>query len=91
MINIYVGNLSFECDENELRRLFEQHGEVSSAKVVSDRFTGRPRGFAFVEMPDDAQGQAAIDALDGTSHMGRTIKVSMAQPRQGRRPPMDDR
>ena len=84
-MNIYVGNLPFSTSESELRGVFESFGEVSSAKIVMDRETGRPRGFAFVEMPDDAQGQAAISGLDGKDFGGRAIKVSEARPRAGGR------
>lgn len=92
MINIYVGNLSFDCSEDDLRGLFEQHGEVTTAKIVSDRYTNKPRGFAFIEMTDDSQGQAAITALDGQDHMGRALKVSQAKPREdNRRPSGGDR
>ena len=82
-MNIYVGNLPFSTSENELRGIFEAFGEVSSAKIVMDRETGRPRGFAFVEMPDDGQAQAAISDLDGKDFGGRALKVSEARPRAG--------
>jgi len=64
-MNIYVGNLSFDVVESDLLRLFEAFGEVTSATIIKDKFKGRSRGFGFVEMPDDAQAQAAIDALNG--------------------------
>jgi RNA recognition motif-containing protein len=63
-MNIFVGNLSFSTTDDGLRQLFEQYGEVSSAKVIASRDTGRSRGFGFVEMPNDAEGRAAVEALD---------------------------
>lgn len=83
-MNIYVGNLPFETQEDDLRRAFEAHGEVSSAKVITDRETGRPRGFAFIEMPDDGQAQTAIAELNGSDFSGRALKVSEAKPREDR-------
>jgi RNA recognition motif-containing protein len=80
MKKIYVGNLPFSATEDELRDLFSQHGSVQSVSLVNDRETGRPRGFGFVEMPDDA-AQAAIRALDGTDLGGRTLRVNEARPR----------
>ncbi len=65
MLNIYVGNLSFEATEDELRRLFEEHGEVLKINLITDRDTGRPRGFGFVEMADATQGRAAIEQING--------------------------
>ena len=84
MKNIYVGNLPYEFQDDDLRQAFEAHGEVSSAKVVMDRDTGRARGFGFIEMPDDAQAQAAITALNGFDINGRALKVSEARPREDR-------
>ncbi len=90
-MNIFVGNLSYNTTEESLREAFEAHGTVKSAKVISDRETGRSRGFGFVEMPDDNQARAAIEALDGKPLDGRPIKVNEARPREGgpgdRRPP----
>jgi len=83
-MNIYVGNLSFRCTEEDLRALFGEFGEVTSAKLVTDRETGRSRGFGFVEMADNASGQAAIDALDGQEHQGRNLTVNEARPREPR-------
>ena len=77
--NLYVGNLSYNCTADDLRELFSQHGNVSSAQVVSDRETGRSRGFGFVEMSDG--GEAAIGALNGTEFQGRTLTVNEARPR----------
>ena len=82
--NLYVGNLSFDTTEETLRGLFEQHGEVDSAKVISDRMTGRSRGFGFVEMASG--GDEAISALDGKEFEGRNIKVNEAKPREPREP-----
>jgi RNA recognition motif-containing protein len=84
MTNIFVGNLSWSVTDAELRDAFEAHGEVASAKVINDRETGRSRGFGFVEMGDESQAQAAIDALNGTDLMGRSINVNVARPRENR-------
>jgi cold-inducible RNA-binding protein len=81
--NIYVGNLSFDTTEEGLRSLFEQHGTVESAKIITDRDTGRSRGFAFVEM-DTEGGDAAIQSLNGTNLDGRDLKVNEAKPREPR-------
>ncbi len=80
-MNIYVGNLSFQATEDSLRQAFAAFGEVSDAKIIMDRETGRSRGFAFVEMPDDAAGQSAIDGLDGTELEGRPLRVNQARPK----------
>jgi cold-inducible RNA-binding protein len=82
---IYVGNLSFSVDDHDLAALFSQHGAVSSATVISDRETGRSRGFGFVEMEDDTAALAAIDALNNQQHEGRTLTVNEARPREPRR------
>jgi cold-inducible RNA-binding protein len=79
---IYVGNLSFQTTADDLRELFAQHGTVTSAQVVSDRDTGRSRGFAFVEMSDG--GDEAISALNGAQQGGRTLTVNVAKPREDR-------
>lgn len=76
---LYVGNLSFNSTEDDLRDLFGRHGSVESVAVITDRETGRPRGFAFVEMDQASAAQDAISALDGTDFAGRTIKVNEAQ------------
>ena len=81
-MNIFAGNLSYNTDDNSLRAAFEAFGEVSSARVISDRETGRSRGFAFVEMPNAAEGQAAIQALDGQDLDGRAVKVNEARPKE---------
>ena len=82
MKKIYVGNLSFNSTEEELRELFGQHGSVASVALVSDRETGQPRGVGFVEMDNGAE--AAISALDGKEVGGRTLKVNEARPREDR-------
>lgn len=79
--SIYVGNLSFKASEDEIRSLFAAHGNVHSVKVVMDRETGRPRGFAFVEM-DAADAESAIRDLDGKDFIGRPLRVNMAQERE---------
>ena len=78
---LYVGNLSYSATSEELQELFEQHGPVKSAQVLNDRETGRSRGFGFVEMEDDADADAAIEALDGQDHSGRRLTVNEAKPR----------
>lgn len=78
-MNIYVGNLSWSMSEEDLRGLFEQYGTVSSVKIVKDRETGRSRGFGFVDMPDDNEGQAALTNLYDTEVMGRKIIVNESQ------------
>jgi len=83
MINIYVGNLSWECTDQNLRDLFADFGEVSSARVIEDRETGRSRGFGFVEMEATGVDQA-IESLNGSDYQGRALKVNEAQPRQAR-------
>ena len=83
-MNIYVSNLSWGTQSDSLNDLFSQYGEVSSANIITDRETGRSRGFGFVEMADDSEGQAAIDALNGTDFEGKTINVSVARPREER-------
>jgi cold-inducible RNA-binding protein len=81
-MRIYVGNLSYQATEDELRELFEPYGEVAEVNVITDRDTGRSRGFAFVEMPNAQEGSAAIEALDGKDQGGRNLRVNEAQPRQ---------
>jgi RNA recognition motif-containing protein len=80
---LYVGNLPFSTNEDELRSVFQQHGPVASVSVITDRETGRPRGFAFVEMEDASSAQAAIRALDGSDMGGRSIRVNEAHDRRG--------
>ena len=80
-MNIYVGNLSFEVTEEDVRQAFDPFGQISSAKVIADRDTGRSKGFGFVEMPNDAEAQSAITGLNGKELQGRSLKVSEARPR----------
>jgi RNA recognition motif-containing protein len=84
--SIYVGNLPFGTTPEELRELFEPHGEVTSAKVITDRETGRSRGFGFVEMEDEAAANAAIAQLNGADLNGRALRVNEALPREPRPP-----
>lgn len=88
-MNIYVGNLPFETTEDDLKQAFEAHGEVTSVQVIVDKFTGRSRGFAFVEMSDDAGGQAAIEQLNNVDFGGRQLKVTQANRKEGGPPPRD--
>ena len=81
-MNIYVGNLSWNLKDQDLANLFATHGEVASAKIVTDKFTNRSKGFGFVEMPNDEQAQAAIAALNGTEVDGRNIVVNESRPKQ---------
>lgn len=83
-MNIYVSNLSYDTTSDSLQGLFAEYGEVTSANVITDRETGRSRGFGFVEMPNDAEGQKAIDGLNGTEFEGKTINVNVARPRTER-------
>lgn len=80
-MNIYVGNLSYDLDDQQLQQLFEQHGAVSSARVIVDRFSGQSKGFGFVEMPNDAEANQAIAALNEQEVDGRRIRVNEARPR----------
>ena len=84
MKNIFVGNLSFHTTEADLRTAFEPYGAVSRISIMTDRDTGRSRGFGFVEMEDDAQGDAAINALNGSEVDGRALNVNVARPRPER-------
>lgn len=81
-MNIYVSNLSFNVQDEDLREFFAEYGEVNSAKVITDKFTNRSRGFGFVEMPDEEAAQKAIAELDGGLVEGRAIKVMIAKPRE---------
>ena len=83
-MNIYVSNLSFAVQDEDLREFFAEYGEVSSAKVIMDKYTNRSKGFGFVEMPDDAAAQKAIAELEGGMVEGRAIKVMVAKPREER-------
>ena len=83
-MNIYVGNLSFNCTEGDLRTAFSAHGDVDSVRMITDRDTGRSKGFGFIEMPNESEANAAIQALNGVELMERTIKVNEARPREER-------
>ena len=82
-MNIYVGNLAYTCSEDDLKDLFGEYGEVTSARIINDRETGRSKGFGFVEMEDDP-AKKAIDALNNYEHQGRNLKVNEARPRNER-------
>ena len=84
MTNIYVGNLSYEATEDDIRTAFAQYGQVSSVNIIQDRETGRSRGFAFVEMSDGSEAKQAIEKLDLTDIAGRRVTVNEARPRQER-------
>ena len=83
-MNIYVGNLSHDVTEDELQQAFAAHGEVASANIISDKFSGQSRGFGFVEMPKNEEAQAAIAALNGMDLKGRPLNVNEARPRNDR-------
>jgi RNA recognition motif-containing protein len=83
-MNIYVANLSYAVSDADLKELFEEYGTVSSAKVITDKLTGRSRGFGFVEMADNAQGQKAIDELNQCEYDGKVISVNVARPKTDR-------
>ena len=83
-MNIYVSNLSFNVQDEDLREFFTPYGEVTSAKIITDKFTGKSRGFGFVEMSDDAAAQKAITELDNGTVDGRNIKVTEARPKEDR-------
>ena len=83
-MNIYVGNLPFEITEDALQVAFTEYGNVQSARVITDRMTGRSRGFGFVEMPDNAEAETAIQALNGKDFQGRALTVNEARPREDR-------
>lgn len=80
-MNIFVGNLNFKASVESLERAFAQYGEVSSCKIVTDRETGKAKGFGFVDMPDDSEAKAAIEGLNGSDFMGRNMIVNAARPR----------
>ena len=85
-MNIYVGNLSYQASEDELRQTFEAFGEVVSVSIIKDKLTGQSRGFAFVEMGSDDAGRAAITGMNGKDYRGRALTVNEARPREERRP-----
>ena len=84
---LYVGNLSYNVTSSDLEQLFNGHGTVQRAEVISDRMTGRSKGFGFVEMETDGEADAAIEALNGKDHDGRVLTVNEARPREERRGP----
>ncbi len=83
-MNIYVANVSFKATDEDLKSLFEEYGDVSSARIVMDKYTGRSRGFAFVEMEDANDGQKAIDSINGKEFLGRELVVNEARAREDR-------
>ena len=86
-VNIFVGNLAFTTTEQNLRQLFEPYGTVDTIRIMTDRDTGRSRGFGFIEMPDSTTAKSAIAGLQGTELAGRTLTVNEAKPREPRREP----
>lgn len=84
-MNIYVGNMSYDLTEDDLRQAFEAYGEVQSASIIKDKYSGQSKGFGFVEMGDDQKAQAAISGLNDTELKGRKLNVSKAKPRTDRR------
>jgi RNA recognition motif-containing protein len=84
-VNIFVGNLAFSATDSELRQLFEQYGVVDNVNLITDRDTGSPRGFGFVDMPDIRAAQSAIQGLQGKELAGRVLTVNEAKPREPRR------
>jgi RNA recognition motif-containing protein len=86
-MTIFVGGLSFDATQEDLTEVFAEYGTVRSVKIPTDRETGKPRGFGFVELSSEAEEAAAIEALDGAEWMGRDLRVNKAQPREGGRPP----
>ncbi len=86
MKSIFVGNLAFGTTEDELRTLFEPYGSIERVSIITDRDTGRSRGFGFVEMPNDEEAESAISAINGSSMGGRTLNVNEARPREERAP-----
>ena len=86
-MNIFVGNLAFSTTDHALRQLFERYGVVDKVNIITDRDTGRPRGFGFVEMPDSRTARAAIEGLHGKDLDGRTLNVNEAKPREPRQAP----
>ena len=83
-MNIFIAGLTYQITEQDLKELFEEYGTVSSAKIITDNFTGRSRGFGFVEMDDEAEGRHAIEKLNDAEYDGRTITVDVAKPRKER-------
>ena len=90
-MNIYVGNLSYQATDEDLREAFGAHGTVKSASVIMDKMTGQSRGFGFVEMSTKSEGEAAIEALNGKDLKGRALRINEARPREERPPRRDYR
>jgi|TARA_B110001454_G_scaffold216459_1_gene239762 RNA recognition motif-containing protein len=83
-LNIYVGNIAWGMTEDDLEALFAEHGTVVSASIITDKYSGRSRGFGFVEMEDDSAAETAIEALNDSDQSGRALKVNQAKPREDR-------
>ena len=83
-MNIYVGNIAWSMTEDELNALFSEFGTVSSAKIITDKYSGRSKGFGFVEMDNEAEAEAAIEALNDSDQNGRNLRVNQARPREDR-------
>ena len=83
-MNIYLGNIAWSMTEDSVEALFAEFGTVSSVKIITDKYSGRSKGFGFVEMDDDAAAQKAIDALNDSEHEGRNLRVNQARPRERR-------
>ncbi len=83
-MNIYVGNLSYEITDDEVRDIFSPHGEISSVSIIKDKYSGQSKGFGFVEMPNQAEAEEAIKALNESDLKGRNIKVNQAKPKEER-------
>ncbi|PKO01515.1 MAG: RNA-binding protein [Chloroflexi bacterium HGW-Chloroflexi-5] len=81
-MNIYVGNLNYKVKESNLKEVFETYGTVDSVKIIQDKISGRSKGFGFVEMPDDSQAQSAIENLNGSEFLGRSLVVNQARPKE---------
>ena len=90
-MDIFVGNLAFSATDQDIRQLFEPYGEVDTIRIITDRDTGTPRGFGFVDMPDSRAAQSAIQGLQGKELGGRTLNVNEAKPREPRREPRQAR
>ena len=90
-MNIFVGNIAFTASEDDLRQLFEEHGVVDEVHLITDRYTGRSRGFGFVEMPNASEAQRAIEELQNVKMQGRQLTINEARPREPRREPRRDR
>lgn len=80
-MDIYVGNLPYKAADEDLKELFAEHGEIASARVIMDRYSGQSKGFGFVEMPNKEEAEKAIDAINGLDFMGRTLRVNESRPR----------